>query len=301
MEEEQQEHEKVKLIIENPERSHQDERELMKYAIKGCQISEVRPWLDKNQLCFIKLVNLFQLMKEKIKEKSKEDKEKYKDIEVDIIFVAHGSIRDSQIPASCLLPGSNILDVLLYSPWNCLLSAPAAYGIATGRIQPEHRVFTCYPKNGCVIPNAGHQPTVLPPGWNSMKEEAGMIPNIMVSTLKKPEDGAWNGVQYLMRTSGKPRKYRIVIPFILPGETVVRIPFFIVTWVMSLVLSFFPIKATVHLAACLGDKSTEKFSRRFLECQYSYTIADTGMTSSPIMLKPPFDLDLYRNLQAVFD
>ncbi|XP_062267068.1 uncharacterized protein LOC133973315 [Platichthys flesus] len=299
MAEEQAERAKVKNIIENPNRSSAEEEELIRYNRKTCQIKEVRRWLGENSgpQTFLRLVDLFRLMKDKIK-KSQEEKSNDEDIEVDIIFVAHGSIRDSRIPASCLLPTSNIQDVLLYSPWNCVINALAAYGIATGLMQPGHRRFNCRPNRGCEIPNEGHKPRKLPDVWNSMKE-AGLIPNIMVTTLKHPEDCAWNGFVYLTGKYGSPRRGRILVPFILGGLKV-TIPFCIVTWGISLVLSFFGIKATVHLAACLGDRSTkQKFPREFLEGQYSYTIDNTGMTSWQPML-PITHPDLYRSLQATF-
>ncbi|CAB1452280.1 unnamed protein product [Pleuronectes platessa] len=265
MAEEQAERAKVKNIIENPNRSSADEEELIRYAMKTCNIEEVRRWLGENSgsQTFLRLVELFRLMKNKIT-KSQEEKSNDEDIEVDIIFVAHGSIRDSMIPASCLLPTSNIQDVLLYSPWNCVINARAAYGISTGLMQPDDKGFYCRPKSGCEIPDEKHKPSKLPDVWNSMKG-AGQIPNIMVSTLKHPEDKAWNGFVYLTGKYGEPRRGRIVVPFDLGGLKV-SIPFYIVTWVMSLVLSFFRIEATVHLAACLGDKSTkQKFPKKDLE------------------------------------
>ncbi|XP_053300670.1 uncharacterized protein LOC128459799 [Pleuronectes platessa] len=300
MAEEQAERAKVKNIIENPNRSSADEEELIRYAMKTCNIEEVRRWLGENSgsQTFLRLVELFRLMKNKIT-KSQEEKSNDEDIEVDIIFVAHGSIRDSMIPASCLLPTSNIQDVLLYSPWNCVINARAAYGISTGLMQPDDKGFYCRPKSGCEIPDEKHKPSKLPDVWNSMKG-AGQIPNIMVSTLKHPEDKAWNGFVYLTGKYGEPRRGRIVVPFDLGGLKV-SIPFYIVTWVMSLVLSFFRIEATVHLAACLGDKSTkQKFPKKDLEDQYSYTIDNTGMTSSQPM-SPITHPDLFRSLQATFD
>ncbi|XP_069371596.1 uncharacterized protein [Paralichthys olivaceus] len=306
MEKEQREHKetlaKVKRSIENPERSFEEKQILLMFAMKTCQNEQVRQWLRWNSgsETFFKLVDLFKLMQKEIMQKSDEDESDDEDdeSEVDIIFVAHGSIRDSKIPASCLLPLSNIKDVLLYSPWNCLLAAPAAYDIATGLIQPNHRKFLCNTKSGCEIPHERHVPGKLPDDWNSMKE-ADQIPNIMVSTLRVPQDGAWRAVVRLTEEYGKPGRGRVVIPFILPGLTV-RIPFYIVTWVMSLVLSFFQIQATVHLAACLGDKSTKKFSRGFLEEQYSYTIDNSAMTSAAARV-PIRHVQLYRNFQAMFD
>ncbi|KAF0022254.1 uncharacterized protein LOC118289099 [Scophthalmus maximus] len=320
MDEEQREEEqrlaKVKLIIKNPERSSADKRILEMFAMKTCQNQTLQQWLRENSgsEAFFKLVDLFHLMTKQIADKTNEDDEESdeedEESDVDIIFVAHGSIRDSQVPASCLLPLANIKDVLLYSPWNCVLTAHAAYGVATGLIQPPHRRFYCKKLSDCPIPEDRqnpqhhynhHQPRKLPSQWNSMKRAGSQaIPNIMVSTLKVPKDGAWTSFVNLTETHGQPGRSRIVIPFILPGLTV-RIPFFVVTWVMSLVLLVFRLKATVHLAACLGDRSTRgKFARDFLETQYSYTVDNTGMTSSATML-PIRRADLYRAFQAVFD
>ncbi|XP_060939743.1 uncharacterized protein LOC133017633 [Limanda limanda] len=299
MEEEQCEQAKVKRIIENPYRSAVDERELLRYAMNRSPNKEVQEWLRENPgtETFIKLVDLFRLMKNQILEKSKKDESNYEDTEVDIIFLAHGSITQPMIPASCLRPCSNIQDVLLYSPWNCLLNADAAYGIATGLMQPGHRNFICVSGRGCKCYER-HWPVKLPPGWNSM-EKAGQIPNIMVSTITDPADRAWTTFVDLTETYGSPKKGRIVVPFILGGWAV-TVPFFIVTWVMSLVLFIFQIKATVHLAACLGHGSTcWKLPRHLLENQYSYTVDNTVMTVQPI---PPITHPyLYRNLQAIFD
>ncbi|CAB1421297.1 unnamed protein product, partial [Pleuronectes platessa] len=300
MEEEQCEQAKVKRIIENPNRSPEEERELLRYAIEACQIKEVQQWWNENQgiETFIKLVELFRLMKNQIINKSNEDKTNYFGWEVDIIFFAHGSITQPTIPASCLRPWPNIQDVLLYSPWNCLLRADAAYGIVTGLMQPWHRSFICASGSGCRNCYEGHWPRKLPSVWNSMKE-AGLIPNIMVSTITDPKDGAWTTFVDLTAEYGTPRRGRILVPFILGGQKV-TIPFFIVTWVMSLVLFIFRIKATVHLAACLGDESTWcKFPREFLEHQYSYTVDGTGMTAQSMW--PITHPDLYRNLQAMFN
>ncbi|XP_053294066.1 uncharacterized protein LOC128454643 [Pleuronectes platessa] len=300
MEEEQCEQAKVKRIIENPNRSSQDEGELLRYAIEACQIKEVQQWWNENQgmETFLKLVELFRLMKNEINKKSNEDEADYEDSEVDIIFLAHGSITQPPIPASCLRPWPNIQDVLLYSPWNCLLNADAAYGIATGLMQPWHRSFICASGSGCKNCYEGHRPMKPPLGWNSMKE-AGLIPNIMVSTITDPQDRAWTTFVDLTAEYGTPRRGRILVPFILGGSAV-TIPFYIVTWVMSLVLFIFGIKATVHLAACLGDGSTWfKFPREFLEHQYSYTVDNTVMTAQSMW--PITRPDLHRKLRAMFD
>ncbi|CAL8307796.1 unnamed protein product [Merluccius merluccius] len=64
---------------------------------------------------------MFNFLKKHIDEEEKKNHSN----SVDITFVAHGAIRDSKIPASCLLPLSAITDVLLYSPWNCTMDFDA--------------------------------------------------------------------------------------------------------------------------------------------------------------------------------
>ncbi|XP_056256469.1 uncharacterized protein LOC130184542 [Seriola aureovittata] len=286
---------RVKLCIENEDRSSDQRKELIEFAIENCRDEAVRQWLRENSKSktFFHLVDVFHLVKKHIDKKEKKKK-------VDITFVAHGSIRDDDIPASCLLPLPTITDVLLYSPWNCAITAKVAYGIATGLVQTQHRVFICVKKHNCQIPHEGHFPTKLPSRWNSMKRVGVQkIPKIMVSTLRLPKDGAWDCFKSLTATHGKPERSRIVIPFIFPGGPI-RIPFFVVTLALSLVLFFYRYEATVHLAACLDDRSDEKFDREFLEKQYSYTIDSTAMTSSADML-PNRHADLYRAFEAVFD
>lgn len=181
----------VKRCIENSNRSSAERKKLIQFVIERCKDEEVVQWLKENSEseALFELVNMFNFLKQELEKKKKTiDRE-----EIDIIFVAHGAIRVPMIPASCLLPLSTIKDVLLYSPWNCPINAGVAYGIATGRMQPQHRVFTCR-RNGCEYPDRFHQPTNLPNCWNSMKAARGwMIPNIYVSTLRVPDDGAWNG------------------------------------------------------------------------------------------------------------
>ncbi|KAG7218717.1 hypothetical protein INR49_007069 [Caranx melampygus] len=282
----------VKLAIETTKRSSAQKNTLLEFAIEICEDETVRQWLRENSTAFFHLIDMFNLVREYIY-KNKERGE------IDIIFVAHGSIRDEKHPAVCLLPLPSIEDVLLYSPWNCAITAEAAYGIATGLIQPQHRVFYCRNKKQCDIPDEGHHPSKLPPDWNSMKR-AGvqLIPRIMVSPLRLPKDGAWEAFKSLTEIYGQPDRSRIVIPFLFPGDPI-RVPFYVVTLALSLALFFSGYEATIHLAACLGDSSRVKFDRKFLEDQYSYTIDNSAMSSSDDMF-PLQHPDLYEAFQAVF-
>ncbi len=288
----------VKSYIENSNRNSEAKEILIEFAIERCEDETVRTWLRENSESevFFKLVDMFYFLKQKLDE----EKKKADDTEnIHIIFVAHGSIEESMVPSSCLLPLPTIKDVLLYSPWNCYIDANAAYGIATGHIEPQDREFKCGNKN-CQFPDKDHQPTYLPDHWNSMKEAGGLIPNIQVSTLRKPEDHAWKRFQLLEDKHGRPGRNRIVIPFILPdcfGS--VSVPFFVITLALSLVLSFSGYRATVHLAACLGKSSDYRLDESYLKYQYACTIDRTCMTCSEEKFSHRYP-DLYRALKAVF-
>ncbi|MEQ2159324.1 hypothetical protein GOODEAATRI_021639, partial [Goodea atripinnis] len=260
-------------------RTRSDKRTtLMKLAEENCTNPTVLTWLRQNSHTFIKLVDIFNFLKKHIDEEEKKD---HSDI-VDITFVAHGSIGDFMIPASCLLPLASIRDVVLYSPWNCVIYADVAYSIATGRLKPEHRLFYCTKKDGCTVLDQMHRPKNLPDHWNSMKKAGDqMIPNIRVSPLKAPEDAYWARFEYLTKKYGPPGRNRIMIPFILPGKESQSVPFSVVTLALSLVLLQSRFKATVHLDACLGDRSVgQKFDREYLEKQYSWAPDGTGMKCS---------------------
>ncbi|XP_036003883.1 uncharacterized protein LOC118556550 [Fundulus heteroclitus] len=280
---------KIKCCIETKNKSRDDRQTLLEFAKESCKDEAVRLWLRDNaeSEIFSKLVEMFQFLKEKIDEEEKNNHSN----EVDITFVAHGAIRDSMMPASCLLPLPTISDVVLYSPWNCYLEANAAYGIATGKLQPVHRVFYCSPGRGCKSPNEKHQPEDLPNEWNSMKKAGNQkIPNIVVSPLRKPKDGAWERIEFLEDKHGKPGRNRIIIPFILPSiDPEEDIPLPVVTLALSLVLMFSRFQVVLHLTICLGKLSRRmKLDENTLKQQYSCTIDYTGMTSSEKMLASTF-------------
>ncbi|XP_040011738.1 uncharacterized protein LOC120805508 [Xiphias gladius] len=260
---------------------------LIKVAIENCKNEAVVQWLRTNSEsgAFAKLVDMFHFLQKHIDE---EEKKNRSDI-ADITFLAHGSIGDSMIPANCLLPLSTIADVVLYNPWNCLTTSDVVYGIATGLIKPQHRVFSCRKNDGCQIPDGKHCPTNLPNHWNSLRNAGErMVPNIMVSPLQ-PEDGVWQRFEFLTKKHGPLRRNQIIIPFILPGKRSESVPFFVVTLALSLVLLSSRLKATVHLAACLGERSAgQKFDEDYLKEQYAYTINSTLMTASPDMFKAAY-------------
>lgn len=256
-------------------------RSLIKSATENCKNERVLHWLRENSEseAFYGLVDMYDFLKKHIDEEEKKNHGN----SVHITFVAHGAIRDSMISASCLLPLSTITDVLLYSPWNCSINVDAVYGVATGLIKPQHRVFKT--KKCAQIPDGVL--TKLPNYWNSMKKAGDqMIPNIMLSPLNPQEDGVWAGFETLTKKYGGPESNRIVIPFILPAgsDCCQSVPLFVVTLALSLVLLSSRFHATVHLAACLSDLSDgHKFDKDYLKTQYACATDTIMMTSSPDM------------------
>ncbi|KAI3360242.1 hypothetical protein L3Q82_014557 [Scortum barcoo] len=287
----------VKRCIENPNRNSEEKQKIIDFAIEMCEDETVREWLRENAHClaFFALVNLFNFLKEELERRLSANRK-----EIDIIFVAHGGIEETFIPAGALLPLSTIVDVVLYSPWNCFIDAGIAYGISMGIIQPQHRDFFCVGEN-CTIRDVFHRPTNLPNCWNSMRASRGqLIPLITVSPVDTGED-VWKIFSNYFLGDINVGSNRIVIPFLLPGVPGPwPIPFFVITLVLSVVLWFSPFKATVHLAACLGK--TYPGSTRYedyLKQQYSCTINNTGMRPLGDMVINRHT-NLYRALRAVF-
>ncbi|PWA26986.1 hypothetical protein CCH79_00019228 [Gambusia affinis] len=100
------------------------------------------------------------------------------------------------------------------------------------------------------------------------------------------EDGVRKRFESLTKQYGPVGTNRIVIPFILPGKESDSVPFSVVTLALSLVLLQSRFKATVHLYACLGDKSTrQKLDRKYLEKQYACAVDGTGMKGSDDMFR----------------
>ncbi|XP_029983477.1 uncharacterized protein LOC115414317 [Sphaeramia orbicularis] len=296
---------KVNLCIENPQRTSTKKKLLIDFAINSCYDEEVKQWLRENRKseAFFIFVDIFNLVEKEMKKYDEEEKKKKKtpEGEIDIVFVAHGSITEALIPSRCLLPSHSIKDVLLYSPWNCAIDSDAAYGIASGRILPKHREFYCQRKT-CSIPDSGHQPTRLPKDWNRMANtRGGLIPKIMVSPVGKPSDGAWERFMVLRDAFSISDRRRVVIPFMLPGNVDADVPFFVFTLALSAVLSLTNLKATVHLSACLSKISEDtELDVNSLSNQYSYTIDKTFMSCSRDVF-PIEDQRIYRLLRVVFD
>ncbi|XP_014881232.1 uncharacterized protein LOC106942466 [Poecilia latipinna] len=292
---------RIKFIIEKEIRTKDEKRELIEYAIKNSPYPEVKRWLRENAESdvFFHLVNLRRFFKRKLEEEKRKKKDR-KRKKIELVFLAHGSIVDSMLPARCLLPLPSITDVLLYSPWNCLLSANAAYGIATGSIQPDHRQFRCTKPDlcsSCKTSRNAHKPLHLPSRWNSMKN-AGLVPKIMVSPVSKVGDGAFKRVIDLKKDYGAPAGNRYLIPYLAPS--IGRVPFFVVTLAISLALFLLDYEATVHLAACLGKSPRgAEMQEEYLRLQYAYTVDNTFMTVSEKTFSSK-DEAVYNMFRAVF-
>ncbi|XP_008414794.1 uncharacterized protein LOC103469081 [Poecilia reticulata] len=276
---------RIKYVIEKKNRNQYEKKELIDYAINNTPYPEVKQWLRDNAETdvFFHLVNLGNFINQKLKEEAEKKKEEdWKWRKIELVFLAHGSIVDSMIPARCLLPLPSITDVLLYSPWNCLLYPEAAYSIATGSIQPHHRRFGCTNPDLCYCsPETSHdvhEPLHLPSSWNSMKD-AGcqQVPNIMVSPVAKEGDPAFADFIALQDYYGASTANRYLIPYLAPW--IGKVPFSVVMLAMSLVLLLTNHEATVHLAACLGKSPRNAvMQEEYLRWQYSYTVGNTGMT-----------------------
>lgn len=258
--------------LDNNERSSDERKTLITTAIVNCEDQTVRKWLRENAESdvFSDLVEMFTFLKKHIDD---EEKKNHDNI-VDITLFAHGAITYQMIPACRLLPLNSITDIVLYSPWNCNITSDVTYGVATGKMKPQHRVFYCGTKKHfkfsaealnmktslkqpetrecCQLPDEKHQPMDLPDQWNSLKRAgAQMIPNIFIGFMT-PHDGVWKTYRCLSETYGAPGRNRIVIPFIFPAERKRCVPLTVVMLALSLVLLSTRFKATVHLAACLG-------------------------------------------------
>ncbi|XP_012714540.2 uncharacterized protein LOC105923191 isoform X2 [Fundulus heteroclitus] len=291
---------RIKSIIEKKTRSHVEKGELIAHAIKNSPDPLVKEWLENNAESedFFHLVDLWYFINQKLGEewekKNKKDRERRK---IDLVFLAHGAIENFMIPARCLLPLPSITDVLLYPPWNCLLSAEAAYSIATGCIQPQDRQFGCSKQPGdCPFSTEDHVTFPLPRNWNSMRQSgAQLIPKIMVAPVGTANDKAFEYFIALENYFGSPAANRYLIPFLAPF--IGRVPFFVVTLALSLVLFFSGFEATVHLAACL-EKSPRRamMEEELLRWQYAYTVDNTVMT---VPLET-FNSTVFNMFRAVF-
>ncbi|KAI4894970.1 hypothetical protein NFI96_028732 [Prochilodus magdalenae] len=168
----------IQNLGENSFVKEKDRQRILDYIQATCHDPTILFWLDTcEDETVLNIISLLmnQLALE-MRERSKRDEEDKEDIH--IVFVAHGSITDQFVPAASLV-SENITDTLLYSPWNCLIHANAAYGIAKGCIGLQQRQFlTCRGFNT----NPDPRP-VLPQHWNSMRKSKHDVPQIVLFNL----------------------------------------------------------------------------------------------------------------------
>lgn len=284
---------RVKRYIENIEYSHNPTLEGMQivdYVKRNCPDKGVHDWLD-NRSRAAQFLNLLSLFCRELKEEIQRRLNQRED--VDIVFCGHGSIiGDIRYPAGCLTLLSTIEDVVLYSPWNCAVNAKVVYGIATGAIQPSNRAF---------IPEHNRPPT-LPPRWNSMRNaRTQQIPEIMFKPVGQ-EERAWQDFLSLGTVIGR---NRIFLPYVRPADAdplfFPETPFFVLTLALSVVLMVFTdVKATIHLAACLGRDTRSPFTPdlfHHLQRQYACTIDNTVMSNSGDV---QLNSQMYRALRDMF-
>ncbi|XP_014913907.1 uncharacterized protein LOC106963491 [Poecilia latipinna] len=268
----------IKNIRENINKNQYEKNTLVDYTKNTFKTAEVQQWLNDTKQPDVLprledlVVSIYNKLKKKVRNKKK----------TELIFLAHGSIEDQMIPASSLLPPRFITDVLLYSPWNCFLSAEAAYGIAKGTIRPDadpdHRQFKCTSPCDGLTEGHPHKPPNLPRNWNSMRiSGSSNIPKIMVSPVGEQEGEMYTRFTDLMASYGEPRGKRVVFTYKAPDFDI--LPFSDVMLAISVVLSFFECEATVHLAAHLiKSPKAGKMQEEHLSQQYAYTVDNTTMT-----------------------
>lgn len=170
-------------------------------ASDKCHNQDVKQWLRENSESedFCQLPGIFHYLQGRIAAEEKKDH----DACVDIVLLAHGAIKDFLLPASRLLPLSSVSDVVLYSPWNCRTRIETVYGVATGLIRPQHRIFTT--TEGARV---GDGQVKVPNHWNSMKAAGDqLIPNVVLSSHQV--DGLWSSFENLAHMYGRPHRNRI--------------------------------------------------------------------------------------------
>lgn len=94
----------------------------LRFAVENCRDEAARLWLNENSESFSQLADVFLFLKKVIDE----EKTKSHSSNVHIVLVSPTETTESRIPAGCLLPLSNIRDVVLDPSLNCWTSAKKA-------------------------------------------------------------------------------------------------------------------------------------------------------------------------------
>ncbi|XP_048044481.1 uncharacterized protein LOC125267164 [Megalobrama amblycephala] len=243
-------------------------QKVIDYIMGTCTDSTVVSWLRKltHQIEFVNLLRFYMESLEHIFEKLRRPGGGH----INIVIVAHGRIVDQFMPAGGLVPTPNIIDTILYSPWNCSIDSRAAFGIAQGIIEVTNRKF----RNRLYC-----EPNPLPQHWNSMRRSLHNIPGILLSPVT-PEDKAWAFFDCFWESRSMKISDRIIIPYLVPKEEVKafgEIPLYMFIFLSSFILMLYGKTATVHLAACLDRAGSPKRPVEWRR-QYAYTNDGTVMT-----------------------
>lgn len=125
----------------------------LRFAVDNCRDEAARQWFGRNSESFSQLTDVYLFLKKRIDE----EEAKNHSSNVHIVLVSHGETRDSMIPASCLLPLSNITDVLLESPrthWTSVRKAGDQMipNIVLRPLKPSENIEThSQPGRNCII------------------------------------------------------------------------------------------------------------------------------------------------------
>ncbi|KAL7873940.1 hypothetical protein SRHO_G00049100 [Serrasalmus rhombeus] len=190
-----------------------------------------------------------------------------------IVLVGDGSISDQIRPTDWFVPLDTITDTILYPPWNCAIDAKVAYGISTGRILPEHRVF----RNG-----KPQEP--LPERWNSMAgQQTTGVPEIILGPMRNDADWIMKLTALADWMALLKDHRRLVIPY-PPGGVLADwlpvVPLDRIIAVIAFLLKIIPpYKATVHLAAGLQYRGTTPADVEMWQDLYTHTPNSTVMTT----------------------
>ncbi|KAI1905410.1 hypothetical protein AGOR_G00015900 [Albula goreensis] len=145
--------------------------------------------------------------------------------------------------------------------------------------------------------------------WNTMRRvDYQEIPWIMISPVIENQP-VWN---YFRDPANMGRiaqiaQNRIICPYIVPDNAnrnhLAPAPFPALTLALSLILLIARVRATVHLAACLGFDAESRDLRSpqdRLKCeqQYAYTLDGSRMTTHDMPIAPQ-DIDVWNNFRQV--
>ncbi|XP_066513497.1 uncharacterized protein [Hoplias malabaricus] len=259
---------------------------VLNYIAATCYNQSVISWLEET--CNrVQLLNLLRFVRDHLLEYLEEETKRRQRRHLHIVFVAHGSINEMFMPAAALVPTPSIIDTLLYSPWNCLINAVAACGIAEGSIRLQQRRF-------CML-DGGEANNRYPSSWNAMRKSRYNIPVIMLHSMHPDDDNAWK--TFVQLGGNLYREDRIIVPYIMPIKGP-SIPFFVLVFATSFLLMITGVQATVHLAACL-DRAGSSPKPEEWERQYAYTYDNTYMTLD--MNAMEMDQFLLEAMKSMFD